>query len=201
MTMMRQLALNGLQLDIELVCSAAGAAPGLSKLWPYSTMGNFVSDERPADAPADNPPLTVAVMPLTQLFQGREDLARGRIFLKIDVEGYEPEVLSGADALLASGRVAAVVFEKSDHHAPAARWADFEAMIVRLEAHGYAIRWFPHLHMPCVLMPWVPGDEAGNLVALAPDFEPLPFYDGPFAPNTGRPPPMREEDTPQTRAA
>ena len=122
MTLICQLAQNGLQLDVELVCAAAGAAPGLSKLWPHSTMGNFVSDTRPADAPADNPPLSVAVMPLTQLFEGREDLAPGRIFLKIDVEGYEPEVLAGVDALLASGRVAAVVLEKSDHHAPAARW-------------------------------------------------------------------------------
>ena len=41
MTLMRQLAQNGLQLDVELVCAAAGAAPGLSKLWPYSRMGNF----------------------------------------------------------------------------------------------------------------------------------------------------------------
>ena len=122
MTLMRQLAQNGLQLDVELVCAAAGAAPGLSKLWPYSRTGNFVSDTRPTDAPADNPPLTIAVMPLIQLFEGREDLAQRRIFLMIDVEGCEPEVLAGADALLASGRVAAVVLEKSDHHAPAARW-------------------------------------------------------------------------------
>ena len=200
MTMMRQLALNGLQLDVELVCAAAGARPSLSKLWPYSTMGNFVSDVRPQDAPADNPPLTVAVMPLDQLFDGRDDLAAGRIFLKVDVEGYEPEVLAGADALLASGRVAAIVFEKSDHHAPDERWAAFEAMIAGVEAHGFSVRWFPHLHLPCVLMPWVPGNEAGNLVALAPELSPRPAYDGPYAPYTSRPPPMRVDDSPEALA-
>ena len=201
MTLMCQLTQNGLQLDVEQVCAAAGAAPGLSKLWPYSTMGNFVSDTRPTDAPADNPPLNIAVMPLIQLFEGREDLAQRRIFLRIDVEGYEPEVLAGADAFLASGRVAAVVLEKSDHHAPAARWTAFEAMIAQLESHGYTVRWFPHLRLPCVLMPWVPGNEAGNLVALAPSFAPLPSYDGPYASYTRRPPPMQEDVSLQERVA
>ncbi len=200
MTLMRQLALNGLQLNVELVCAAAGAEVGFSKLWPYSTMGNFVSASRPDDAPDDNPPLTVPVMPLNMLFAAREDLADGRIFLKVDVEGYEPEVLAGADQLLASGRVAAVVFEKSDFYAAEDRWRVFETMIDRLERHGYTIRWFPHIHMPCVLMPWVPGNEAGNLVALAPDLEPRPNYDGPYAPYATRPPPMRE-DGPDTEKA
>lgn len=201
MTFMRQLAVNELQMDVELVCAAAGARAELVQLWPYSTMGNFVSATRPADAPEDNPPLTVPAVPLAQLFEGRPDLADGRIFLKIDVEGYEPEVMEGADALLASGRVAAVVFEKSDFHAPAPRWAAFEAMIARLEGHGYSIRWFPHLHLPCVLMPWAPGNEAGNLVALAPGFSPLPAYDGPFARYTARPPPMRDDGSAADKAA
>ena len=109
--------------------------------------------------------------------------------------------MEGADALLASGRVAAVVFEKSDFHAPAPRWAAFEAMIARLEGHGYSIRWFPHLHLPCVLMPWAPGNEAGNLVALAPGFSPLPAYDGPFARYTARPPPMRDDGSDSDKAA
>ena len=90
MTLMRQLALNGLQLDVELVCAAAGAKAGFSKLWPYSTMGNFVSAERPHDAPDDNPPLTVPVIPVDMLFAERDDLVEGRIFMKVDVEGYEP---------------------------------------------------------------------------------------------------------------
>jgi FkbM family methyltransferase len=193
MTMMRQLALNGLQLDVELVSAAAGARSGLGKLWPYSTMGNFVSAERPADAPEDNPPLTVPIIPVDMLFAEREDIADGRIFLKVDVEGYEPEVIAGAEALLASGRVAAVVFEKSDFYATEERWSAFEGMIERFERHGYTIRWFPHVHIPCVLMPWVPGNEAGNLIAVAPGFVPQPYYDGPYAPYATRPPPMRPD--------
>lgn len=201
MTLMRQLALNGLQLDVELVCAAAGAKAGFSKLWPYSTMGNFVSAERPHDAPDDNPPLTVPVIPVDMLFAERDDLADGRIFMKVDVEGYEPEVLAGADELLASGRVAAVVFEKSDFYAVAERWRAFEGMIEQLEQHGFTIRWFPHIHLPCALIPWVPGNEAGNLVALAPGFEALPSYDAPYGPCPSRPPPMREDGSDADKAA
>jgi len=123
----------------------------------------------------------------------RTDLAEGRILLKIDVEGFEPEVLAGADTLLSSGRVAALVLEKSDFYATPERAPAFSAMIERLQRHGYRIRWFPHLHMPCALIPWVNGNETGNLVALSPDFDADAVYDGPAVDFAGLPPPMREE--------
>ena len=66
--------------------------------------GNFLSAERPADAFEDNPPLSVPILSLDMFVDQRADLAEGRILLKIDVEGFEPEVLAGADNLLASGR-------------------------------------------------------------------------------------------------
>ena len=73
------------------------------------------------------------------------DLAEGRILLKIDVEGFEPEVLAGADNLLASGRVAALILEKSDSlRDTRARPVSSDDRAV--EGHGYRIRWFPHLH-------------------------------------------------------
>jgi hypothetical protein len=37
-------------------------------------------------------------------------------FLKIDVEGYEPEVLAGSQALLRGGSIKAIQFEFSYHH-------------------------------------------------------------------------------------
>ncbi len=154
-------------------------------------MGNFISKRRPDDALADNPPLTVPVVPLDMLFVDRPDLASGRIFMKIDVEGAEPDVLAGAEGLLASGRVAAITFEKSEFYAAEENWAAFEAMIARLERHGFSIRWFPHLHLPCALIPWVSGNEAGNLVAVPDGFEKRAVYDGPYAPYTPLPPPMR----------
>ena len=141
-------------------------------------MGNFVSAERPADA-FEEPAAKRSILSLDMFVDQRADLAEGRILLKIDVEGFEPEVLAGADNLLASGRVAALILEKSDFYATPERAPVFQAMIERLEGHGYRIRWFPHLHMPSALIPWVNGNETGNLVALAPDFEADPIYDGP----------------------
>ena len=197
----RQLALNGLQHAVELVGAAAGAAPGLAKLWPYSTMGNFIAEHAPPDAPEDNPPLTVPVVPLDMLFDGRPDLEQGRVFAKIDVEGYEPAVVAGAARLLASGRAAALVLEKSDFYADPARRVAFEMMIGSIRAHGYSIWWFPHAHLPCALIPWVDGNETGNLIALAPGFVRQDVYDGPYVPYTALPPPMKTDFTPADQAA
>ena len=191
--MLRQMAQNGLQNDIDLVCCAAGARPGVGKLWPFSTMGNFLSVDRPEEAFADNPPLNVAILPLDMYVRDRSDFATGRIMAKVDVEGFEPDVMAGMDGLLAEGRIKALVFEKSEAYADPDRWRAFEAMVARLEGHGYRIYWTPHLNMACALIPWVAGNETGNLVALAADFEFDNICDGPYVPYTGLPPVMRED--------
>lgn len=201
LSLVRQLAQNAMQNDVEVVCAAAGREAGFGKLWPYSTMGNFVSAERPADAPSDNPPLTVPVLPIDALFADRPDLAAGRVFLKIDVEGFEPEVVAGAHDLLASGRVAAIALERSDFYAAPARAAAFDGMIAALEQFGYSIYWFPHIHMPCALMPWTQGNEAGNVLALADGFNLQLSYDGPYAPYCNLPPPVSEDFSAADQAA
>jgi len=201
LTLLRQLALNGQQHAVELVSAAVGAAAGLGKLWPYSTMGNFIAEQAPADAPEDNPPLTVPIISLDMVVDGRTDLANGRLFLKIDVEGYEPAVIAGAERLLESGRAAAIVLEISDYYADPARRPAFEKMIETLRRHGYEIRWFPHAHLPCALIPWVDGNGTGNLVALAPGFERRAVYDGPYAPYTPLPPPMKADFSAADQAA
>jgi FkbM family methyltransferase len=187
---LRQFGQNGLQNEIELICSAVGREPSFGKLWPFSTMGNFISTERPEAAWADNPPLTVPILSLDMFVEQRPDLASGRIMMKVDVEGYEPEVMAGADGLLSSGRVGAIVFEKSDAYVEPLRRQAFDQMIERLRAHGYRIRWFPHLHMPCALVPWVEGNETGNLVAIAPGLKVDAVYDGPHVDYVGLPPPL-----------
>lgn len=201
LTLVRQLALNEQQHNIEVVCSAVGAEAGFGKLWPFSTMGNFISAERPDGAPDDNPPLTVPVMPLDSLLTDRPELSSARILMKIDVEGYEPNVIAGAEKLLASGHVAALILEKSDFYAQPDRWRDFETMVERLRAHGYTLHWFPHAHLPCALIPWVPGNETGNIVAIGPGMELQPVYDAPYSPYTALPPPMRENFSEADQAA
>lgn len=201
LTLLRQLGLNGQQHAVELICAAVGAAAGFGKLWPYSTMGNFIAEHAPADAPKDNPPLTVPIVSLDMLFAARPDLADGRVFVKIDVEGYEPAVIAGAARLLASGRAAAVVLEKSDYYAAPDRRGGFETMIETIRGHGYSIWWFPHAHLHCALIPWVDGNETGNLVALAPGFELRAAYDGPYAPYTPLPPPMKTDFSAADQAA
>ena len=84
-------------------------------------MGNFISDERPKEASADNPPLNVPILPLDLFIDKRPDLSSGRLMVKVDVEGFEPEVMAGMEGLLASGRIAAIAFEQSEFYADPVR--------------------------------------------------------------------------------
>jgi FkbM family methyltransferase len=194
LTLIHQLALNQRQHDVEVVCAACGAAPAIEKLWPFSSMGNFLSASRPDGVADDNPPLTVPIVPLDMLLENRPEIATGgKVMIKVDVEGFEPEVVTGATKLLGSGQVAAIVLEKGESFAAPERWAAFDAMTRILRDHGFTLRWFPHTHLPCALIPWVPGNETGNVIALGPGFEPRDVYDGPFVPYTPLPPPMTPE--------
>ncbi len=58
-------------------------------------------------------PITVPMVTLDSVFTDPDALPD---FLKIDVEGYEPEVLAGAQGLIRSGSLKAIQIEFSYHH-------------------------------------------------------------------------------------
>jgi FkbM family methyltransferase len=195
-------ALNKQTETIEIVEAACGAAPGRTKLWFYSTMGHQVAEERPKDALAGAEPVDVPLVTIDRMLAERPVLGEGRLFIKIDVEGTEPEVFEGARETLASGRVAAVIFEKGEAYIREDRLAALEAVAAGLEATGFHLRWFPHWHLPGALMPWVSGVEMGNILAVAPDLETEPVYDGPAVPFPPPPPSIDEiSETPYGEAA
>lgn len=99
----RAVAENGLADAIDVVAAAVADAPGTGALATDSSMAHRL-------AAAGTVP--VAVTTLDALLAARPAPAAGRIFVKIDVEGAEGHVLSGARRLLASGRVAALVWEQ-----------------------------------------------------------------------------------------
>ena len=47
--------------------------------------------------------------------------------------------------------------------------------------------------MPCALVPWVEGNETGNLVAIAPELKVDAVYDGPHVDYASLPPPLNAE--------
>ncbi|MDA0655824.1 MAG: FkbM family methyltransferase [Proteobacteria bacterium] len=185
-------ALNKQSRSIEIIEAACGAEPGAAKLWANSSMGHQVGGERPADALQTSQPIDVALVTIDQILAARPELKPKRLFIKIDVEGLEPEVIAGAENTLRSGRVAAVIFEKSETYAGVERAQALEAACATLVENGFSFRWFPHVHLPSVFMSWVSGIEMGNIVAVSSDLEPLGVYDGPACPYPPPPPSLTD---------
>ena len=187
--------LNQRNEQIEIIEAACGADSGFTKLWSFSTMGHQTGALRPKEAPTASGE-DIEMISVDKLLAAREGLSARRIFLKIDVEGGEPGVLDGADETLKSGRVAGVIFEKSTAYGNRDSLQELHRVSERLLELEFRLFWFPHIHMPGVLMPWISGDETGNIIAIAPSLieavEANPVYDSHF--KTYPPPPPSISD-------
>ena len=165
-------ARNGVTANFEIVHAAAGAANGLAQLGFNTTMGNRLTSRGTARVREDKARIHVPVVTVDGLIEQRADLADRRIFLKIDTEGFEAEVLAGSEALLESGRVAAVIWE----YAGAGGDQDAAGILARLDALGYRSHCFPVHNFGGPLVPFVPGAAPGNVFSLAATISPLRAY-------------------------
>lgn len=170
---------NRLTERIEVISAAAGAEGGTAPLVFNSTMGHSLHGLGLPDGAPKLGRVTVAVLTLDRILAERPALHGRRVFLKIDVEGFEPEVIAGAGGLLASGRLAAVIWEYGMAFRHAERRAEMEAMCERFAAQGFRLFRFPHPTMGGPLLPFVATPECCNVFALAPDVEPCALYDMP----------------------
>jgi hypothetical protein len=88
-----------------------------------------------------------------------------RVFLKIDVEGYEYEVLSGARELLASRNVAAVIWENGEFDTPTARSERRKNILDLLDSYGFAHYRFDKDTARLTPLPTL--DDAGDVFSLS----------------------------------
>ena len=104
----RNLRANAIEARVECVEAAAGASVGVVRFTSGRDTMNHVA------AAVDGPAREVALTTLDALVAGRRPA-----LIKIDVEGYEAEVLAGASATLASEDLLAVMTESAskDVHA------------------------------------------------------------------------------------
>jgi FkbM family methyltransferase len=129
----RNLALNGLADRVTALEAAAGAEEGRATLYGPETGHDATSSLRhagPASRGTD-----VAVRPLHAIVEP-EHRSRLRL-VKIDVEGYEDDVLRGLEPLLSDGALPAVVVEVHESYNPDAR--DF--VLAFCERHDLAASW------------------------------------------------------------
>ena len=161
------LSVNGVQGQTEVIWAFAADAPGRGTLKPQSTMGHSLI--RAEDG-------TIPVVTIDGLLAERPALRAGRVVVKIDVEGNEPEVMEGMKDLLAGGTVAAVIWERGrEYDSPEGqkRLADLRA---RFAAWGYAAWRFESEDQAGPLVPFAEDGRLGNIFELRADIAPLAAY-------------------------
>lgn len=155
------LADNKVEEAVEIVHAFAADAPGKGALKPQSTMGHsLIRDDRG----------TIPVVTVDSLLADRPALAdSNRVVVKIDVEGHEPEVIEGMQALLASGKVAVVIWERGREYDTPKGQERLAALRATFAALGYSAWRFESEDQAGPLVPFVEDGRLGNVFELAAD--------------------------------
>jgi FkbM family methyltransferase len=172
--LMRAIIANRVADSLIVVSAAAGEHPGVSELRFGSTMGNALSAE---PARQERYGLQVPVVSIDGLLKDLAIPAEQRIVMKIDVEGFEAEVLRGAAETIRSGRVALIVWERGQEYRAndgvrsraieAGRW---------LEGLGYRHHTLPYHEWGGPLIPATDDWFYSNIFSFAPGVEKRAVY-------------------------
>jgi len=166
----RWIAVNGLGEKIEVVGVAAADKAGKGELKPESTMGHSLIKSKSGSIP---------VVTIDGLLAARPQLEDRRVIVKIDVEGSEAEVVKGMADLLASRRVAAVIWERGiEYENP-----EGQKRLKKLRAHfdklGFTAWRFESEDAAGPLAPFVESGLRGNIIELAAGIMPEAAYGHP----------------------
>jgi FkbM family methyltransferase len=163
---------NHRQDDIEVLAVAAGAAAGTAPMLLDSSMAGSLHGHglRGLGDAERRRRVTVPVLPIDHLLSERPAWAARRLFIKIDVEGFEPEVVAGAEGAIRSGRVAALLWERGRAvHASDERFRAFARMEAFLVDAGFAAYQFEDELMGGALIPCAGRYREGNVLSLSAD--------------------------------
>jgi FkbM family methyltransferase len=175
------------KVEAETVWAFAADAPGRGRLAPQSTMGHSLI--RAEDG-------AIPVVTIDGLLADRRSLRdAGRVVVKIDVEGNEPEVIEGMKELMAGGKVAAVIWERGREYDSPTGQKRLAALRARFAAWGYSAWRFESEDRGGPLVPFVEDGRLGNVFELRTDVAPMAVYGG------DRPKPLPQPDDPALDAA
>jgi FkbM family methyltransferase len=159
---------QGLTDRVQVVCCACAGRNELMPLVTNTSMGHSLNGAG-LKGYINGPVKWVAAMRLDDILRRFPATAGRRVVLKIDAEGAEPEVLAGAAELLASGRVALIIWERGLAFDSDPERAAMFGMLAMLDRLG-----FRHLRPPdhCVdgeLRPFAADQPyLGNVYSLGP---------------------------------
>jgi FkbM family methyltransferase len=128
---------NNLTAVSQLVCAACGDHFDLAALVANTSMGHSIRGVGLKYPFGQGPPKWVPVLALDDALTYFPDVVQRRIILKIDVEGFEPQVIAGARGLIASGRVALIIWEMGHAFADGPERRALLEMLETLDRFGY----------------------------------------------------------------
>jgi FkbM family methyltransferase len=136
-TLTENVVRNRLADAVTVVCAACGDKNELAPLMTNSTMGHSIRGVGLGQR-ARGPARWVPVVTLDGALTNLSVAAERRIVLKIDAEGFEPNVILGARSLLAGGQIALIVWECGHAFREPPMRAAMLHMVALLEACGFA---------------------------------------------------------------
>jgi FkbM family methyltransferase len=147
---------NSVQHLVTVISAACGDAPDIAPLVIDSTMAHSIRGIALRPPGARGPAIWVSVVTLDAVL-AKFSFAERRLIIKIDAEGFEPQIVAGARAILASGRCDLVIWEWSHQ-------GETRRTLEALSTWG-----FKHLRPPSArsdgpLVPFAPDEGyAGNV--------------------------------------
>ena len=149
---------NRVESEVEIIPKAVGDREGVAHMRVNgSSMGHRLTDDG----------VEVDMTTLDKVLADRDWLRWRRIFLKIDVEGYELEVLAGAKRLFSVCQVAAVIWEKADFHETTVQGNRNSAIFDFLDRHGFEHYRFEDEALAGPLIPLKGNEGTCNIYSLA----------------------------------
>ena len=198
--LLRAVADNRLTESIETIAAAAGDAPGTAPLIGNTTMGNSLYGKGLQGMMQVTRGLSVPIVTLDGLLAERPELQGRRAFIKIDVEGFEPQVIAGARELLKSGRVAALVWEHGRAFFEEPGKSAAKQMADELREFGFTLNQLPSHELGGALMPFVPAFNVCNVICLSDHVKPYRAYNRPAGPVNRPGTSSRASSDPEARA-
>ena len=177
----RCLAENKLQDKVRIVPAAASDKEGHGSMRPESTMGQSLVPDTKGK---------VKVVTVDEVLAKNKDLKYDRVIVKIDVEGHEPEVVAGMDKLLASGKVAVVIWERGIEYNKPEGQERLDALRTVFDKHGFTSWRFESEDKAGPLVPFEENGQKGNIIEFAPGLKPEAAY------GIERPEPVEQPEDP-----
>jgi len=162
----RNVANNGLTDKVAVVGAACGDAFEIAPLVANSTMMHSIRGIGLKPPFARGPSTWVPVVTLDRALAAFPRAKAARIVLKVDAEGFEPQVMAGAKSLLEGGRVAIIVWECGRAFADGPERRAMRQMVGALDDLGFRHRRPSSQQTDGPLAPFdVDGSYVGNVIS------------------------------------